>query len=141
MTADRRRPPPRRVDRGIALIPALFLIVVLASLAAFGVRIYTASQQTVVLALQGARALAAARAGIDWGAARAFAGSCVDDELGLTEGALDGFLVRISCTQNDHEEAGTTVRVYDIEAVAMQGEYGGADYVSRRVRASFADTL
>lgn len=125
----------------MALVPALFLIVVLASLVAFGVRIHTAGQQTVVLALQGARALAAARTGIDWGAARALAGGCVDDSLELTEGSLDGFRISVTCRQADHVEAGATVRVYDLEAVAMQGEYGRADFVSRRVRASFATTL
>lgn len=127
--------------RGMALVPALFLIVVLASLVAFGVRIHAAGQQTVVLALQGARALAAARTGIEWGAARALAGSCVDDSLDLTEASLDGFRISVTCHQADHVEAGTTVRVYDLEAVAAQGEYGRADFVSRRVRASFAATL
>ena len=138
--SSRLAPVPGRV-RGMALVPALFLIVVLASLVAFGVRIHTASQQTVVLALQGARALAAARTGIEWGAARALAGSCVDDSLNLTEASLDGFRVSVTCHQADHVEAGATVRVYDLEAVAMQGDYGQADFVSRRVRAGFAETL
>jgi MSHA biogenesis protein MshP len=117
------------------------MVVVLASLAAFGVRIYTSSQQTVVLALQGARALAAARTGIEWGAARALAGDCADDALVLTEGAADGFRVSINCSQSDHVEAGATVRVYALEAVATWGEYGRADFVSRRVRAGFVARL
>ena len=140
-TPSRDRRTSRGADRGFALLPALFLIVVLASLAAFGVRIYTASQQTVVLAVQGARALAAARAGIEWGAARALGGACADDVLGLTEGSLDGFEVTVTCAQHDHTEAGATVRVYALEAVARAGDYGQADFVSRRVRASFANTL
>lgn len=133
ITAHGRRPA------GFALVPALFLIVVLAALAAFGVRIYGASQQTVTLSVAGARALAAARAGIEWGAARAIAGDCSAGELTLTEGALADFTVSVSCAAAKFDEAGVGVVVYDVEATASQGEYGMPDFVSRRVRASFTD--
>lgn len=126
-----------RRPAGFALVPALFLIVVLAALAAFGVRIYGASQQTVTLSLAGARALAAARAGIEWGAARAIDGDCSAGELALTEGALADFTVSVSCSASNFDEAGVGVVVYDVEAIATQGEYGMPDFVSRRVRASF----
>lgn len=139
MTDPTGRASISRGRRGFALVPALFLIVVLAALAAFGVRIYGASQQTVVLSLSGARALSAARAGIEWGAARALGGSCVGGTLSLTEGALAGFAVSVSCVATSFSEAGRSVVVYDIQAIASQGDYGSPDFVSRRVRASFTD--
>ncbi len=61
---------------GFALIPALFLIVVLAALAAVAVKISAGQSQAVIMGLQQARALAAARSGIEWGAYRALNGAC-----------------------------------------------------------------
>ena len=66
--------PPRHLAarhsaaRGFALIPALFLIVVLGALALVAIRAGTGQQQAVIMSLEEARALAAAQAGIEWGA-------------------------------------------------------------------------
>ena len=48
-------------DSGFALVPALFLVVVLSALAVVAVRIGNGQQHTVIMGLQQARALAAAR--------------------------------------------------------------------------------
>lgn len=125
--------------RGFALVPAIFLIVVLAALAAFAVRIYGGQQQTVTLALQGARALAAARTGIEWSARRALDGDCSTATLSLTESALAGFSVTVSCTAQAYATGAGAVNVYLLDARAVRGVYGSADYVQRRVRASFTD--
>jgi MSHA biogenesis protein MshP len=125
--------------RGFALVPAIFLIVVLAALAAFAVRIYGGQQQTVTLALQGARALAAARAGIEWSARRALNGDCSTSSLALSESALAGFSVTVGCSSQSYATAAGTVNVYLLDALATRGVYGSPDFVSRRVRASFTD--
>ena len=85
---------------GFALVPALFLIVVVGLLAAMGLRMTMAQQQTVTAALQEARALAAARAGVDWQAYVALNGSgtCSGGTLNLTEAALAGYKVAVTCT-------------------------------------------
>jgi type II secretory pathway pseudopilin PulG len=57
-------------------VPVVFLIVVVALLATIALRVSIGQQQTVTVALQQARALAAARAGIDWAAYRALNGTC-----------------------------------------------------------------
>ena len=62
--------------RGFALIPALFLIVVLGALAVVAVRVGTGQQQAVIMSLEEARALAAAQAGIEWGAYQSLSGDC-----------------------------------------------------------------
>ena len=69
----RTRPPPQA---GFALIPALFLIVVLGALALVAIRVGTGQQQTVIMALQETRALAAARPASSGAPTRAQSGSC-----------------------------------------------------------------
>jgi MSHA biogenesis protein MshP len=130
----------RRSQSGMALVAAIFLIVVLAALGAFSVRIGVGQQHTIDLALLGSRALAAANSGIEWGAHRALqSAACANSTLNLNEGALNGFTVTVSCSVTTHMDAGASVRIYTIEALARTGTYGTADYVSRRVRARFTD--
>jgi MSHA biogenesis protein MshP len=119
----------------MSLVAALFLIVVIAALGAFAVRIGMGQQQTVNLSLLGTRAMAAANAGIEWSAYRALeSGNCSNGSLSLTEGALAGFTVDVSCVGTSFGAEGT---LYVIEAVSRYGTYGRADYASRRVRARF----
>lgn len=129
-----------RAVRGLALVPAIFLIVVLSVLAAWAVRMNTQQQQTVTLAVLGSRALAAANAGVEWGAWRALNGTCANGTLALAEGALSGFSVAVTCSATSLVEGATTVRSYVLESVATSGTYGGPDYVRRRVRTTLAVT-
>ena len=118
---------------------ALFLLVVLAGLAAVAVRISAVEQQTVVLGLQSARAYAAARAGIEWSAYQALNGSCAAATLALSEGGLQGFVVDTTCTSTSHMEGGSVSTVYVIETFARTGTYGTPDYTTRRIRATVTD--
>ena len=121
---------------------ALFLIVVLASLAAVAVRISSVQQQTVVLAMQSSRAYAAARAGVEWAAYQALAnGTCGNVTLALTEAGLSGYSVDTVCTSTSHNEGSDVTTVYRIEAFARAGAYGTPDYVSRRIRATVTDAI
>jgi len=127
-------------QRGLSLVSALFLLVVLASLAAVAVRISSVQQQTVVLAMQSSRAYAAARAGVEWVAYQALvSGTCVTATLPLTEAGLNGFAVDTACTSSAHTEGSGTSTVYRIEAFARSGVYGTPDYVSRRIHATITD--
>jgi MSHA biogenesis protein MshP len=136
--------PAHRAVRGFSLVAALFLIVVVAALGAFAVRIGMGQQQTVNLALLSARALSAANSGIEYGAYQALnASTCVSATLSLSEAGLAGFTVDVTCTQSTHTESSTTpnnLSVYRIEALASYGTYGTPDFVSRRVFATFAST-
>lgn len=129
-----------KLQSGFSLIPALFLLVVLAALGVVAVRMSGVQQQTVVLAVQGSRAYAAARAGVDWSAYQALVnGNCASSTLALTEAGLAGFSVDVSCSSTTHTEGPNTVRVYLIEAFAWSGSYGTPDYVSRRIRSTVTD--
>ena len=131
----------RRAQSGIALVAAIFLIVVVASLAAFAVRIGVGQQQTANLALLGSRALAAANGGIEWAMYQTLSAgvACPSGTLNLTQGALNGFSVTVTCTVTTHTEAGASVNMYVIDSFARQGTYGMPDYVSRRVRTRFTN--
>jgi len=120
-------------QRGFALVVAIFLIVVLASLGVFIVRVSGVQHQTVNVALLGARAFEAAVAGMEWGAFQALdSASCTTTTLNLTEGGLDGF---------DVDEAGNAYNLYLIDVEARNGVYGTPDYVSRRMQARVTDAL
>jgi len=138
------RPQAPGPTRGFSLVAVLFLIVVVAALGAFAVRIGAGQQQTVNLALMGARALSAANSGIEYGAARAFdtGGSvCASSTaLTLTGPGLNGFSVDVTCVPTTHTDPDNTT-TYRIGATAYWGTYGQPDYVSRQVFATFSSVL
>ena len=127
-------------QRAFSLVPALFLIVVLAALGAAAVKIGGVQQQTVSLSMQASRAFSAAESGIEWAAYEALAnGNCGSATLPLTEGGLTGFTIDTSCSSSSHAEGSGTVQVFVIESFAHSGVYGRPDYVSRRIRATVTD--
>jgi MSHA biogenesis protein MshP len=130
-------------QRGFSLVAAIFLLVVLAGLGVFAVRINTLQQQTVTAALRGSQAFQAARSGVAWGAYQAMAAdacSAPTATLNLTEGATVGFRVTVSCSKSTHTEGTTGLCVFVFDVRAEAGAYGGPDYVSRRVQAKVMDT-
>ena len=132
----------RRAARAFALIPALFLIVVVGALAVVAIRVGTGQQHAVTMSLQEARALAAARAGIEWGVYRALppSNSCAaSTTLALTEAALNGFAVVVTCAATTYSSGATTNSSYVISASATNGIYGKPAYVHRVVSGTFTD--
>lgn len=124
-----------RRQRGVALIVALFVIVVLAGLGLFAMRVGTGQQQSVNLDLLGARAEAAAAAGTEFGANQALRhANCAaaPPPLSLAQGALKGFTVQVSCTANTYTVNSLPYQVYAITATATLGVYGTPGYVSRQ---------
>ena len=126
--------------RGFALVPALFLLVVLGALALVAVRVGTGQQHAVTMDLLQSRALAAAGAGIEWGAYRALNGSCVaSTTLNLTEASLNGYSVVVTCVGTAFLNGAATNNSYVIKAAASFGTYGQPSYVHRVVSATFTD--
>jgi len=116
-------------QKGFTLIQAVFILVVLGLLGMVMVRLIGVQSSTGVMALQGARAYHAARSGLEWGAARAVAGqSCVGSLM------IENIEVDVTCTSESFTEGSVgPYSIYHIESVAEYGNYGSADYVSRRV--------
>ena len=136
----RRTNTTTRRQGGFALVAAIFLLVVLALLGIFIVKISGVQHQTVNIALLGARAFEAARTGIEWGAVQALdSASCSTTTLNLTEGGLNGFGVDVDCNSSTHTETGDTYNVYVLDVVASLGTYGTPDFVSRRMQATVTD--
>jgi MSHA biogenesis protein MshP len=131
-----------RAQRGFSLVSAVFLLVVLAGLGVFAVRINLLQQQTVTAGLRGSQALHAARSGVAWAAYRSLAAdACMapTSTLNLTEGATAGFRVTVNCSKSAHTEGSSTLCVFVLDVRAEGGVYGGPDYVSRRVQAKIMD--
>jgi MSHA biogenesis protein MshP len=129
---------------GFALIPALFLIVVLGALAVVAVRVGTGQQQAVTMSLQQARALSAAQTGIEWGAWQALkgGGSCVaSTTLTLTEAALKGFSVIVTCTAVTISIVPTSTISYVFNSAATSGLYGQPGYVRRVVSGTYTNAI
>ena len=135
----------RRCDRGrgFALVPALFLIVVLGALGAVAVRLGSGQQHAVTMGLVQARALAAARAGVEWGAYQALTNTshncAASTTLNLTEASLNGFSVVVTCAATSFANGSTTNTSYTILATATAGTYGQPGYVKRVVSSTFTD--
>ena len=131
--------PMDRQQSGFALIPALFLIVVLGALAAVAIRVGTGQQQAVTMSLMQARTLSAAQTGIEWGAWQALkGGSCVaSTTLILTEAALKGFSVIVTCAAVTFPAFPATNTSYVLNAAATSGVYGQPGYVRRVVSGTY----
>lgn len=148
----RRQRAARRIhSRGVSLITAVFLIVILAGLSAAIVGVFTAQQNSSVLDIMGVRADQAARSGLEWGLHRqlratppsvaCFAPSPVTFAM-PADTAMSGFSVTVSCSAGANV-AGNTTNRWTITSVACNrpGAAGcpnasaDADYIQRRVQA------
>jgi MSHA biogenesis protein MshP len=129
----------RRRASGFTLITAIFLLVVVAGLVVYVTNIGVAQQTTVVYGLQGARAIQAARSGIEWGIYQSTVNGVCAGSTTINNAAFAGFSVELLCTSTTHTEgaapAGTIV-TYRLIAIATSGAYGSLDYVQRRLLAT-----
>ncbi len=141
-------------QRGFAFIAALFLLVVLGAFVAFVVSISMNAQTSGALAVQGARAYEAARAGVEWatyqvldprntinGVVTTPPACFASPSTPALPGDLGQFSLTVTCTRypnntatpNYYEEASLRVVVYDVTSTATQGTPGAADYIERQI--------
>jgi MSHA biogenesis protein MshP len=116
-----------RASGGFGAIAAIFVLVVLASLASAIVRLGQSTQTGSAQDILGARAWAAARAGTDWGLYQALRGSwssCSGAIQTLDLRADTGMQVTVSCSSIPYNEGESTsggaqtLRIYTVNAVA-----------------------
>jgi MSHA biogenesis protein MshP len=137
----------RRAESGFVLPTAIFLLVILAALAAYMVALSRTSQISSVLDLQGSRAYQAARAGIEWAAWKVVdpqtmpptsATPCPASPTTLTlGGTLAAFKVVVTCVRTPAIDGADAVAIYQITSTATSGVAGEVDYVERQIQASF----
>ncbi len=125
-------------QRGFTLITAIFLLVVVASLVVFMTNIRVAQQTTLVYGVQGARAMQAARSGLEWGIHESIVnGNCAASAtFTIAQPTLDNFSVTVQCNGTTHTEGVTTLTTYQLTAIASSGVFGTLDYVQRRIQAT-----
>ncbi len=129
-------------ERGVALVSAIFLIVVLAALGAYMLTVSGVQQTTVNRSLVSARTYYAARAGLEWGIHRAVApptlgnGECAaSSQFGLTGNGLDNIQVTVECTSNLYTPGDNTY-AYTLTSTAHHGTAGTVDYAERKLEAT-----
>jgi len=121
--------------KGFSLISTVFILVILGLAGTFVVNMVAFSSATTNFATLGRRAYFAAISGSEWGIHQAVdKNSCVaSTTLNLTQSALSGFAVTVSCSENSYTEGVTTYQVFKITAVSSNGNVGDVDYASRTV--------
>ena len=139
---DQNWPTVPHLQRGFALVSAIFLLVVLGLLAGFATYFVSVQSSSLVLDLRGAQALQAANAGLEYGAWQVLrnGGTCAaSTTLGTLGGTLAPFTVVVNCTSNIHADdgMGNALTDYALTSTASIGTLG-SDYVSRRVSSVLA---
>jgi MSHA biogenesis protein MshP len=147
--------PLSQPQGGFAFIAALFLLVVLGAFVAFATTISMNAQTSYAIAVQGAKAYEAARAGVEWATyqildpRQAINGSVTTPPACFTSpstpslpGDLAQFSLSVTCTRypdnaaspNYYEEGSLRTVVYDVTSTATQGTPGTAEYVERQLQ-------
>lgn len=123
------------MQRGVAIISALFLLVVIAALGAFMLTFSNTQQLTAAQDLNGSRAYWAARAGLEWAIPQVMStNSC---PTATSTFVVDGFDVNVACATATYHE-GVTVTIANLTSLACRpgpcGAGAGAfGYVERSV--------
>lgn len=131
---------PLRSQAGFAMVTAIFILLMLAGLAAFVVNVTATLHTTAAQDLQGSRGYRAARAGVEWGVYRVLRDdSCAASTPLTLGGTLAEFAVTVTCESPvgwSYTEGANSVALYRITATASQGAVGGSGYVERQVQAT-----
>ena len=142
----------RRIrSAGMALMSAIFLIVVLVGLGVAMMNLSNVEQDTASKAILAAKVYYGAKAGIDWGLQQAIAPavpSCVGGggtALNLTQGSLSGVTVTVVCVaaQQGASTCGLTgisaCQTYYLTSVATTGTLGTLSYAERHIEATVSN--
>lgn len=122
-------------QHGFSLISTLFMLVVLAALGSYMVRLNISQQTTTTLSLQSVRAWYAASSGLEWAVYQIKTNnSCPSVPSSFS---TDGFSITLSgCTAYPVTEGASSYTLYDVQVNASRGVFGTPDYVARRLRAT-----
>ena len=146
--------PARRRAHGVSLLTAVFLVVVLASLAAAIARVSMVQSSSGALDMLGVQAYQAARSGLEWGMFQQLrtappSVTCIAPSSTFAmpaDGGLRQFTVTVRCEANAANAAGNTTNRWTITAVACNrprpapaegcpNAIADPEYVQRQVQA------
>ena len=140
----------RRIhSAGMALLSAIFLIVVLIGLGVAMMNLSNAEHDTASKAILAAKVYYGARAGMDWGIQQAIAGGApcngVASNFNLTQGSLNGVALTVSCFAAPQGastcgSAGTSLcQTYYLTSAATTGTIGTLNYAERHIEATVSN--
>jgi len=121
-------------QKGITLIGAIFVLVIVSLLGKYLLNVTSAQRQTSLLTLQSARAYQAASAGMEWGVERIINGSGSCNATTILSPNIENFVTTVSCLElGSYDENGIMTTVFQINASSEYGTYGQIDYISRQL--------
>jgi hypothetical protein len=132
---------------GSAFISALFLVILLGTLGASMVSLFTVQQDTATKSLLASRVYYGAKTGLDWAIQRTISdpappARCTTTDFPATftpaGDGLAGVSVSVTCARSQHG-AGTAVFTYYITSTATTGTLGGLSYAERRMEATVSN--
>jgi MSHA biogenesis protein MshP len=126
-------------QNGFTLVQAIFILVVLALLGTYMVRLSTVQQSTSTQALLQSRAYQAARAGLEWGIVRVVGGNIAADSFTVADTGCD---VAVTITASEYREGTSDIKhIYHIESIATSTglTFSSLDYVSRTLKVTIHD--
>ena len=135
----------RKAQTGFSIVAAIFIVVVLAALAAALLTVASLQHSSAGLDVQGVRAYQAAQAGVEWGLfgiLDADISTTLPDYTAATDtvtpnGSLAAFSVSVTCSAApETTELARSIRVYSVTATAGFGNPNQPNYVSREVTAT-----
>lgn len=109
-------------QRGVSVITAVFVMLLLGVIAALMVNLMSTAQMTSAQDIEGSRAYQAARAGVEWGmyqldpnaAVNALPNCFANTDLAQ----IPGFVVKVTCSRNTYTEGVRQIGIYQITATA-----------------------
>lgn len=122
--------------KGFMLPVAIFLLVVLAALVGYAMRLALLANMGTIQDVQGAQAYLAARAGVEWAAFQLLTPvgmqACPTAPVPFT---INGFNIVLTCGLTAKQDKGGTqdINIYSITSTASVGVAGAQDYIERRI--------
>lgn len=129
-------------QKGINLISAIFLVVIIAGIGIFMFNITNVQRQTSTFSIMSSRGLFAAESGVQWGIFAVLQTndcSAFPDTFNISDGVTTQFSVTVTCLPSTHTENPDTYNVYSLVSTATSGSVGDPSYFSRVIRASVTD--
>lgn len=125
-------------QRGMLLPLAIFLLVVLAAMGAFAMRLVVLAAASSTQDILGAGAYQAALAGNQWAAYQLYQPDSSTPVMqscpATTTLSINGFSVTVSCSSNAYVDNDTQdVTVYEVTSVATLGTVNTPEYIERQV--------
>jgi MSHA biogenesis protein MshP len=125
---------------GMALISAIFLIVVLLGLGVAMMKLSNVEHDTASKSVLAAKVYYGAKAGLDWGIQQAIAADVCTTSPGTTfslSAGLSDVTVNVQCNAMRHGSA--TSKVYYVASVAKTGTLGTLTYAERHMEATVSN--